>query len=99
MVQRPGTRTGRLHYSRLRLRLNIACCVWLPRALILRGIVIFKETSLRTLSSPEWFTQILYARNVQTQAQSTVQSIALAFEHCVLRVVTTCADFARDPGL
>ena len=25
-----------------------------------------------------------------------VQSIALAFEHCVLRVVTTCADFARD---
>ena len=25
-----------------------------------------------------------------------LQSIALAFEHCVLRVVTTCADFARD---
>ena len=116
--------TSESSYSGLRLRLNIACYVWLPRtcADFARDRDIFKETSCRgnfemscepgrksayssdlryriiwqriamklsvrkvahnynltsvdltTLSSPEWFTQILYARNVQTQVQSTVR--------------------------
>ena len=36
------------------------------------GKLHITSVDLMTLSSPEWFTQILYARNVQTQAQSTV---------------------------